>query len=399
MTDSSKLCLDLRSMPDEARRQVEVHHAQTKNKRNQNVGKPYTKEIQVTSPMSGTGMTFETYWDGTGKEFLQSQIVAAMNLPNALTGHNCEHGTSVFAAGVSGFYLFKHWMARDGVPGSALEMLTTHHVALHGATVTFLLRAETEEKTRTILLQMKAAARILGLSPTGEDSTNETFYIRCNGFLVTVYHKTNFSHCDFPNEELAETLKARARCIIRIEVYMQGHFLRKRGWDALESWRNAYPEGRYEAIFGEMVRGLFKLEKVKQGVIKPGVILRNKAPRQEAMQRLTDTECAIVQAYLAGTPADELPSIKECATADARSKIKSRWRKSVLEKLRIDITIPWKQHQELRHADLDRLLQYPGDYHPDATTAAHCFCEENWPKQRAHLKSLYRQEVERQSAA
>jgi hypothetical protein len=225
--------------------------------------------------------------------------------------------------------------------------------------------------------------------PTGSDSTNETFYVRRNGYAITVYHKTDFSHCNFPNEELAEILKARARCIIRIEVYMQGHYLRERGWDALESWRNAYAEGRYEAIFNELVRGLFKLD----------VVLRHKAPRKEALKNLTATERAIVQAYLAGTSADALPAIKDGATADARSKIKSKWKKIIREKLRIDITIPWELHQELRHADIDRLVGYPGDHQPDAVAAAHCFCEKNRPKLLERLKTLYRQAVARQSSA
>lgn len=389
MTDSIKACLDLRAMPKPARREVEVHHAQTKNKRHHNVGERYPKKISTTSLLSGTGMKLETYWDGVGKAFLQSQIVADMNIPNALTGHNCEHGTSVFAAGVAALELLKCWMVGDGVPSSAVDMLTTHHVALHGATVTYLLRHSGESQAHASVLKMKAALRILGYLPTGSDSTNETFYVHRNGYVIAVYHKTNFSHCIFPNEELAEILKARARCIVRIEVYMQGHYLRERGWDALESWRNASAEGRYEAIFNELVRGLFKLD----------VVLRHKAPRKEALENLTATERAIVQAYLAGTPADALPAIKEGTTADARSKIKSKWKKAILEKLRINITIPWKQHQELRHADIARLVRYPGDHHPDAVTVAHCFCQENWPKLRARLKKLSCEQGAQQSTA
>ena len=397
MTDSVKPCLDLRTMPKTARCEVEVHHAQTKNKRHHNVGGPYPKPIKVKSPLSGTGMELVTYWDGSGKDFLQSQIVGDMNLPNALTGQNCLHGTSVYAAGVAGLGLIKYQMACDGVPGSALDMLTTKDVTLHGATVTFLLEAETEEQAHATVLQLKTAACILGLAPTGDDSSNVTFYIRRNGFVLTVYQKTDFSHCVFPNDELAETFKARAGRMIRIEVYMQGHYLRKRGWAALESWRFAYAEGRYEAIFREMVRGLFNLEAVKRDRISPSVILRHKTPRQEAMKHLTATERAIVQAYLAGIPAGNLPSIKNGATTSGRNKIKSKWKRTIGEKLRIDITIPWEQHQDLRHAYLDRLLQYPGDYHPDAATVAYCFCKANWPKLLAHLRSLCQKEVKRHS--
>jgi hypothetical protein len=388
MTDSIKLCLDLRGMPRSARRQVEVHHAQTKNKRNEKVGKRYPKPITMTSPMSGTGVRLETYWDGEGSRFLQSQIAADMNIPNAITGHNCEHGTSVFAAGVAGLELLKYWMVRDGVPSSAVDMLSTHDATFNGATVTYLLDCKTEGLARRNLQFLNAAARILDRKVTGNDSTNQTFYIRRNGYMVVVYYKTDFSHCVFPNDEVAEALKGRARCIIRIEVRMQGHFLRARGWDELESWRHAYSEGRYEAIFGALVRGLFKLD----------VVLRHKAPRAEAMDRLTATGRAIVEAYLAGTSADALPSIKAGGTADARSKIKSKWRAAILKALRIDITIPWKHHQELHHADVDRRLQYPGDHHPSAPAAAHCFWEKSWSTQLGRLKTHYQSEAARQAA-
>jgi len=377
MTDSIKPCLNLRPMPEEARREVEMHHAQTQDKRRRNVGDRYTKAIHTTSPLTGTGMELKTYWDDGGPRFLQSQIVAALNIPNAITGHNCEHGTSVFAAGVAGLELLKLWMASDGVPNDALGLLTTEHVSLHGATITYLLPTASEAQARAIVLQLKEAARILGLSPVGNDSTNESFYVYRNGYVLTVYHKSDFSYCAFPNDELAEVLKDRARRIVRIEVRMQGQFLRDRGWEELESWRNAYAENRYEAIFAALVRSLFKLD----------VVLRHKAPRAEAMEKLTATERTIVRAYLMGTPADGLPSIKEGTTADVRSKIKSKWRKAIRKKLRIDITIPWVEHQALRHADVERLLRYPGDYHPDAKTAAQSFCEESWPTHLARIRA------------
>ena len=396
MTDSVKLCLDLREMPDDARREVEVFHNRTQDKRWKFVSERYSKAIPAVSPMSGTGMELFTYWDGSGDQFLQSQTVTDLNGPNALKGQNGEHGTSVFAAGVAGLYLLKHRMACDGVPGFALDMLTTHHVSLHGATVTYLITYETEEETRVRVLQMKAALRMLGYEPTGNDSTNETFTLKRNGYTLKVYHKTDFGHCVFADEEVAEIIKARARCIIRIEVEMQGHYLRQRGWDALESWRHAYAEGRYETIFRELVRSLFHLETVRKGVIRPGVILRHKAPRKEAMESLTDTERTIVLDYLAGTPVDELPAIR---TAKAPDTAKNKWKTSILKKLRIDISISWTDHQALKHAELNRLVRYPGDYHPDAVTVECCFCKENWPKLLECLKALCRNAVARQSSA
>jgi hypothetical protein len=378
MTDSIKACVDLRLMATDARRQVEVHYAQTKNKHDQDVGARYAKPIKATSPMSGTGMMVATYWNGDRPNFLQSQVVADLNIPNALTGHNCEHGTSVFAAGVAALELLKHWMVREGVPRNEVDKLSSRDVTLHGATVTFLLDCETEDQARRNVKAMKEALLLLGHKPTGHDSTNETFYVKRKGYVVTVYHKTNFAHCRFPPGADAEALMARARCLIRIEVYMQGNFLRDKGWDQLESWRGAYGDGRYKTIFDNLVRNLFRFD----------VVLRQRAPRADVMQPLTPTCRAIVEAYLAGTPVDDLPSIRDSTTADAHSKIKSKWRARILKKLSIDITIPWKQHQQLRHNFLNKLVEYPGDYHPCVEAAQHIFCEESWPALLQRIKDL-----------
>lgn len=99
---------------------------------------------------------------------------------------------------------------------------------------------------------------------------------------------------------------------------MQGHYLRERGWDALESWREAYAEGRYEAIFNELVRGPFKLD----------VMLRHKAPRKEALKNLTATECAIVQDYLAGHPLMRFPPSKKGPRQMLAARSKASGRRS-----------------------------------------------------------------------
>ena len=386
MTDSLKVCLDLRSLPEEARRQVEIHYAQTRNKRHEKVGTPYAKPIAAVSACSGTGMELTTYWEGSGAKFLQSHIVGDINLPNAVAGQNFEHGTSVFAAGRAASELLKIWMVDEGVPADALASLTTNQVSLHGVTITYLLKSEFAEQAQAIVKHMESSARILGLRILRWDSTNETITISGRGFLLTAYCKTDFSHCTIADPELRARLQNQALRIVRIEVYMQGHLLRRKGWSTLDSWRHAYAEGRYAAIFEEMVRGVFKLN----------VKLRHKAPRREVMDQMTPTGRAILEAYFGGTPADALPSIKEGKTADARSKLKSKWRKLILSKAQIDIAIPWVLHQKLHWLGLNRALQYPGDHEPVASDAPGCFCKVSWPNWFKHLKKLFQEAADRQ---
>lgn len=377
MSDSLKALLKVQSLSKTARARVPFYRADVSDHHRRKVGRPYPKRVPETSPMTGTGMPFLTFWADVGGEQVASELVVDMNIPNALVGHNFVHGTSVYAAGMATLALLKLCLKGHGVPTADLDRLTPDQVSLQGVTVTYLLEFGTEGELAKFVSAAEFTAKTFRIATKTVDSSNLTITVPLRGASTTMYGKTDFSHCAVEDPAVVRSLKAVAARTARIEVYLQGHLLRDRNWDTIASWKEAYSQGRYEAIFNEFVRGPFRCAD----------LLRTKKPRAEALVPLTPGQASALAAYFNGDALDAIPQIADGETAMARSKRKSKLKRALLKKTRIDIGIPWREHQKLDSVYLARTLTYPGDYHPAEDLASHCFCRASWPEWRRKLEA------------
>ena len=136
MTDSIRISLDLTKMSTQARMVVDGTVAQDFSPKGR-VKRTYDKASTQTSPMSDT----KTYWKVRtqliGNEVVPYKIEANLNIPNAVTGQNVLHGTSVPAAAVSALLFLKIWMAESCVPGNELDKLTLDDMRLRGVTLSY----------------------------------------------------------------------------------------------------------------------------------------------------------------------------------------------------------------------------------------------------------------------
>lgn len=168
--------------------------------------------------------------------------------------------------------------------------------------------------------------------------------------------------------------------LVRLEVTLEENYLRSRGWESLDSWRNAYAEKRYAAIFNETVRKLFRLDEDKPCFNEP---------EPETYACLNPFEDEMVQGYIADKDLMTLLRHK-VAMSDARKKKElNNLRKSILDKSGIDIKIPWRDHQHLRSNVLTQKLKYPGDFQPDEERVQLSFCQQNWPQLLNKLRQAY----------
>ena len=314
-----------------------------------------------------------------------AKIEATLNIPNAITGQNVEHGTSVFAAGVASLELQRIWLAKSGLPREQLDLLTIDDVSLNGVTVTFLMafptRAEAEELVKAIGITGKM---LYQEKCNVHSSANDTVYIPAPSYQVTAYIKSDFSHCAWAHAAPKALMMDAGAHIVRIEAVLSLPFLRARNLIPLERWRDAYSTGLYEKIFNDTVRASLRLT---------GDILRHKAPREEVIAKLTPTEAQVLNGYLATPPLDPRES-KTVLNSVSPSKRFHEIRKSVLEKTRIDIDIPWEKHAKLRCFELAESLVYPGDYSPSEEHAAWSFCKATWPQLREDMRLAYERALE-----
>jgi len=372
MTDSIKTVLSLAKIPEFVRMDVPANICNVNNAwgvRKQQ----YTKPSRQPSALVDT----DTKWVvrcAAGTADMEGYLVPAsidanLNIPNAVTGQNVVHGTSVFAAGVAALHLQKIWLAEAGIPREWLDLLGTDDVKLNGTTITYTFPFTDREWAENMVDAIMATGKVLyGKDCLSWHSGNDTVIIPGRDFTIVVYVKSDLSHCAWVDGAPVASITAAAEHIVRIEVKLGAPFLKKRGWTSLESWRDAYARGHYEKVFNETVRKALRLT---------GERLRHKAPRPEVFEMLTPTEAEVLRGYLAEPPIDPRES-KTVTESASPTKRYYELRKPILKHARIDIGIPWTEHVKLRCFELEDTLVYPGDFHPTDEHAAWSFCESNW---------------------
>lgn len=383
MTDSIKTVLSLAKIPELVRMDVPAKICNVCTPHGEATER-YTKPSRQPSALVDT----DTKWlvrCAAGTADMEGSLVPAtidanLNIPNAVTGQNVVHGTSVFAAGVAALYLQKIWLAEAGLSREYLDLVGTDDVNLNGATVTYTFpfadQAPAENLVEAIMVTAKA---LHGNACLSWHSGNHTVRILGRDFSVTVYIKSDFSHCEWVDGVPVESIQAEAKFLVRIEAKLGLPFLQKRGLTSLESWRDAYARDVYENVFNDTVRKSLRLT---------GERLRHKAPRPEVFSLLTSTEAEVLRGYLAEPPIDPRGS-KTVVESASPTKRYYEVRKPILKQARIDIGIPWTEHVKLCCFELEKTLVYPGDFHPAADHAAWSFCESNWGTLLERLKKAY----------
>ena len=378
MTDSIKTTLSLRKIPALLRKDVDAKICIVTNPWGEQTER-YTKPSHQQSATTRT----KTKWvvrcarDHRNPELgdIPTHIDADLNIPNATVGHNLEHGTSVWAAGVAALEQQRIWMAKGGVGRAALDLLTTEDVSLRGVTITYCLPCGTQAEAQAMVDAINVTGKVLNPRWKFANSRNLTVNLPERTFTIAAYVKTELKHCKFPDGAPVDDLTDRALYIVRVEVKVGLRFLQKLGLVALESWRDAYEKGVYETIFNATVR-----ERLRLGQ------LRHKAPREEVFQRLTPEIGRLLRGYLEGRNPRKFQSVVDSTCPAKRF---SALRLEILKVAKIDIDIPWVEHVKLRCFELDAQLGYPGDYSPSEAHAPWCFCKANWSKLYRQLRGKY----------
>ena len=97
---------------------------------------------------------------------------------------------------------------------------------------------------------------------------------------------------------------------------------------------------------------------------------RKRAPRSDDLARLTAVHRELVQYHLSGESVRQHPKVLSSASP---AKYFSAARKRILEKLRVDIGIPWSVQSERISQNLDKLLAVKGNFKPPLHVQQHVF--------------------------
>lgn len=328
------------------------------------------------------GPVYKTFWAESSSGRLATHITADLNVPNVLVdiGHHLEHGTSVFATGRAALELARIELARSGIPKEELDKLSATHVSLQKVTVAYLLRFASKAEISSFSGDMSRFAKLLGLNIKRNLFANTIEYRERLGDKQADFDTADGSPIQLSEEFILTAQNHPTGKLVRLEVTFEGNYLRSREWEFLESWRNAYAENRYETIFNETVRKLFRLDEDK---------LCHKEPVPEIYACLNTFEEEMVLGYIAGKDPMTLLRREPVMSNGQNKKELKDLCKSILDKSGIDIMTSWRDHQQLRSVVLTQKLKYPGDFQPDTERAQLSFCQQNWPQLLGKLRQAY----------
>jgi hypothetical protein len=368
MTDTINVSLSLSKLSVASRMQIPREICNVSNQDGE-VTNRYVKPSKQKSPLSATN----TKWvvrcelDSSPEDhgLVPVVIESELHIPNAIVGHNLEHGTSVLAAAYVALRLICISLAESGLPKSELDLLSTDDIAILGVTLTYLIACPTRSCAEALVNSINETGKLVNSKWKMFESTNMTVYLPARDHTVNFYLKTDLDHCKWQGDAPVPGMIDQALRIVRIEAKLGLVFLRKRGLTTVANWRYAYEERLYAKLFDETVRKSLRL----------GDQLRHKLPRQEVYQRLTATEARLLDDYIHGVDPRQFESVIKSMSPNKRF---SELRLNILKTANVDIDIPWKDHTKLRCFELEEQLRYPGDYHPSEEHAPWCFCQTNW---------------------
>lgn len=346
MTYSLHLSVDLNRLTEESRHLAKIFNLGTVHR-----AKPPSLSIRRDKPQRGS-------------------IAFGLKVPDGLAGKHAEYGTSVFAAGRGGLELVRTQLAQAGIEREELDQLTTADVSIGQAAATYIFKFMGKRQTMTFAAALHHHALLLGLAIKYDRQAN------------TVTYKGSVTP-DSPDalDVVLTVLRQPDRRMIRIAVALDSNYLVAHGWTSLESWRSAYAEARYAAIFNKNVRCLFQLDSPSLPFAEPS---------REVLEKLTPITEGLLREYFAGR--DPLWYARHAvANSEAkRKRLVKGYRDVILGITGIDIVFPWQQFRWMAPAFLKSKLIYPGDLVPTGSQVSVSFCGATWPQLLATLRKKYR---------
>jgi hypothetical protein len=384
MTDSIKISLDLAPIAPEFLINLPKGKVNITDHDDPDIT---TKEIPLKkihrSPLTNAGFEIRVQ---TFKRDLPVSLTASVNLPAVLVDQNLEHGLSVIAGCHAALELCKHFLATHGVPLIELKKLTLEAVDIQSVTLTYILNSG---KPDTCVGVRKICEALFALHPQkkigkGVYAEGTNCVSDSDGFWTAYCNKREFALRLYTPH--AAKLKAHpdhaefGAQSIRVELVLHGALLEAKGWNLPTAWIDAHANGLYQRIYTEYIwNGYFRMDEN----------LRHALPDARDRSKLKGLAAKVLEGYLSGKDPRTASEFKALAADSLRSEQKafSAIKREILQKMRIDVAIPWQRHQQIRAHQLKEMLIWENDWNPPAERISHCFCRENWSSLLEKLKA------------
>jgi hypothetical protein len=345
-----------------------------------------SERITVTSPLTRAKFKVQAIYENN--DIRKGAVVGykvEINIPASTIGNNVLPNNMVCSASKLLRLLLQYWLLSKGCSVAATKAISLEHASLVSVTLTYLLPCKDHLDALAANQELFDCGEALKnrLSSKAKNpvfkfggSTDFTAYFKGNGFQISSYVKsgpTEKAYASFPSKEVENGIYAEGEKLLRVEIKLGGKWLKDHNLDTSAAWKQNSGKNPYE--MGMLViRKYFRTDER----------LRTRRPRPSDLHTLSPRDQEILESHLAGN--DVRQHIKDNQYFSA---IKIR----ILKKLRIDITIPWKEQSTKISPRLADLLKYSNRYRLSPQLAQYSLCQDTVADRMARLVQMIRNKV------
>jgi len=295
----------------------------------------------------------------------------SINTPASFVGNNALIEPLVYLSAIGGKSIVQKTLLLKGVSVDAVKRISLRQMKFTSVTLTFLFKFPTYSDALTALDLFTAHARMLychnlGLTVTqsgrrvprgkknnvkqeGEAPELTTYVNTDPDFHLTAYvkpGKRGSAYAVFDSQEDADRIYAESETCVRIEIMLSSSWLAQHDLESPLAWKGKEGVVAYQLAFDELRSRLRVNDK-----------LRRNEPQDRHLQHLSSMATAVLQLHLAGGNPYQHPYM----TANRGQNSTSIYRE-ILDKLHIELDIPWLQQRGHAYPKLGDWLSWDNRY-------------------------------------
>jgi hypothetical protein len=403
MSDSNSLmCFIDEDISDE---EYDLHNYPQKDCNDKNVATGDFRSAYCESPLTGAVFKITPFGmlipSGNGKRYTCGRIAGYLvdiNVPACAVGHNRQLVNGVPAAARISLKLLKYWLALNDCSRQALERIKLKNAKLESVTITILYKFASKKLAREALREFRSHSEaILNIKkkrdgefkevafsyppePLGppEDYTY-TSYVRMREFMLSAYVKEfdqpNAFLLPLEDAELESEIQELSERTLRVEIKVNGKWLRDKGLDCVTKWENN--DAAYQTVF-EFVRTTLRLDEDLRAHRLKKTTVKTLKLSEKVKKYLTY--------HLNGNLVRDHPDFKDWDYDPNLRKVFSSAKKAIEKATQLNIGVEYLTQIKNVSATLPKLLNYPGEFVPAPRHADFVFSRNSAPVQMKKLE-------------
>lgn len=295
----------------------------------------------------------------------------SVNVPASTIGNNVVVQNRVLSASKIAYALLQNWLLEKRCDVDAHQVFPFDSAMIASVTLTYSFRCDSNDDASSnndMLLHRGEVIHPHQVNNSGAfavgGTRNKTTYFKHRNHFISSYIKsgrTKKSFAHFANVNVERNLYGVGQKLMRVEVRLTQAYLKSKGLNNPSAWQRSDDDENPNAMGHKIIRQYFRFDDD----------LRQRAPKANHLDALNDADKSILRWHLDGKDVRQHQNM-----CGRDNKYFSAVRLRILDRLRIDIAIPWAVQRTLS-SRLSTVLAADNLYRPTADVKAHSFYGDN----------------------